>query len=306
MIRSRLHLPKLQDPPATVLQHLVRQFPHITEELWRDRMARGLVTTADGLTLNEHSEYRHGTMVLYSREVFGEPAPEQLETILFQDEAIVVADKPHGMTVTPAGDHVSRSLLHRLQERTAIEAIAPIHRLDKDTAGIVMFSINPEFRGAYHGLFANNSVEREYLAVAVVSELPSPTHWRVENRLERGEPWLRQRIVDGPINAVTLIDLLEHSDGLGLFRLRPQTGKKHQLRIHMASIGFPILGDRLYPHIRKDGGEDPGHLPLQLLARRLSFVDPCTRLPRHFESQNRLEAMRNFRSEEAFAYRSEA
>jgi tRNA pseudouridine32 synthase/23S rRNA pseudouridine746 synthase len=241
-------------------------------------------------------------MVLYSREVLAEPAPEQLETILYQDETIVVADKPHGMTVTPAGDHVARSLLHRLRERTGIEEIVPIHRLDKDTAGIVMFSVNPELRGAYHGLFAHNSVQREYVAIAPVTEFPDQTHWRVESRVERGEPWFRQETVDGPTNALTLIDLLGRSGDLGLFRLRPQTGKKHQLRIHMASIGFPILGERLYPDLR----EGQPHLPLQLLARRLSFVDPCTKLPRQFESQNRLQGMLNFKCEEAFAYRSEA
>jgi tRNA pseudouridine32 synthase/23S rRNA pseudouridine746 synthase len=167
------------------------------------------------------------------------------------------------MPVTPAGDYVERSLLVRLQKSTGIETLSPAHRLDRDTAGLVLFVINPQSRAAYHGLFARGEVEREYLAAARVGDsTPVGTNWQVSNRLGAGEPWYRQRIVEGLPNAHTHIELIERKDGVGRFRIRPTTGKQHQIRVHMSSLGFPILGDSIY-------GDGPG--PLQLLAQRLTF-----------------------------------
>ena len=273
----------MESPPATILEHLVLRFPQVSAATWRSRIARGLVTTANGARVSEESGYAHGLMVFYIREVSAEPLPSEVETILYEDEQIVAADKPHGMVVTPVGDHVARSLLHRLQERSGIETLAPLHRIDKDTAGIVIFCIKPESRAAYHELFARNAVRREYLALSRMDTEPGQTRWRVENRLAPGTPWFRQKIVTGTVNAITEIELLEVRDRTGLFLLRPQTGKKHQLRVHMASLGFPIFGDALY--------SEPGRSPetsLQLLAKRLSFTDPITGVPREFESRRKL------------------
>jgi tRNA pseudouridine32 synthase/23S rRNA pseudouridine746 synthase len=220
------------------------------------------------------------------KEVPGEPACVDVETIVYQDDEILVADKPHGMPVTPAGNHVSRSLLNRLQERTGFGDLAPLHRLDRDTAGLVLFGIKPQSRGRYHELFTRGTIEREYLAIASLREAPKERHWIVKNHLASGDPWFRQRIVEGePVNAITRIDLIDIHDGLGLFRLFPETGKKHQLRVHMSSIGFPILGDLLYSHIRQC---EPADLPLQLLAARLAFIDPFTHAQREFRSSMRL------------------
>jgi tRNA pseudouridine32 synthase/23S rRNA pseudouridine746 synthase len=107
--------------------------------------------------------------------------------------------------------------------------------------------------------------------------------------LERGVPWYRQRIVEGPVNAVTEIELVETSSRLGSFRLYPKTGRKHQLRLHMASIGCPIIGDPFYPAITEKKDEDP---PMQLLACRLSFIDPITGAPHSFTSNRKL-ALKN-------------
>jgi len=244
-------------------------------------MERGLVTTEKGEKIVEDSRYTPG-LVFYIREVPSEPAPEETENVLFHDEELLVADKPHGMPVTPAGLHVARSLLNRLHERTGIDTLVPLHRLDRDTAGIVLFGINAESRARYHALFATGSIEREYLAVALVTRTPDQTHWLIENRLEAGTPWFRQEIAKGPINSITRIELVTVADGLGLFRLKPETGKKHQLRVHMASLGFPILGDSLY-------SESPHSPKLQLLAYRLQFVDPLTGVERVFTSDRQLQ-----------------
>ena len=287
-MQSRLHLPKLVPSPKTVLEYLIAHFPHIPAETWRDRVANGKVTLDDGTTLAIESPYSHGMTVLYSREIAQEPAADVEETILFQDANILVADKPHGMVVTPSGDHVERSLLARLQNRNGLKKLAPVHRLDRETAGVVLFTITTEARARYHELFSSRSVEREYVAVAKLGNAGTSKEWDVRNRLEEGEPWYRRRIAEsdaGEPNAITRIQLLESQNGFGFFRLLPETGKKHQLRVHMASIGCPIVGDLLYPDIRERNEHDS---PLQLLAHRLSFIDPLSGEARRFVSTQQL------------------
>ncbi len=138
---SRLYLPKVDSPPATILAHLITHFPQVPPHIWRERVARGLVTCDDGTTLRKDSPYRHGITVLYRKEVPSEPDPVEEEVILYRDEEILVADKPHGMGVTPAGDHVERSLLVRLQRSTRLSTLTPAHRLDRETAGVVLLII---------------------------------------------------------------------------------------------------------------------------------------------------------------------
>ena len=192
------------------------------------------------------------------------------------------------MVVTPSGDHVERSLLARLQNRNGLKKLAPVHRLDRETAGVVLFTITTEARARYHELFSSRSVEREYVAVAKLGNAGTSKEWDVRNRLEEGEPWYRRRIAEsdaGEPNAITRIQLLESQNGFGFFRLLPETGKKHQLRVHMASIGCPIVGDLLYPDIRERNEHDS---PLQLLAHRLSFIDPLSGEARRFVSTQQL------------------
>ena len=287
-MKSRLHLPKLNPAPATILEYLIAHFPHIPAQTWLERITNGKITLDNGTTLAAESPYSHGVTVLYSREVAQEPEPDETEAILFQNADILVADKPHGIVVTPSGEHVERSLLARLQKRTGLQQLAPVHRLDRETAGVVLFTVHESVRGQYHQLFSSKAVEREYLAVARLNTPPDKKEWNIENRMEEGEPWYRRRIAesrgDEP-NAITRIELLESRNGLGLFRLQPETGKKHQLRVHMVSIGCPIVGDRLYPDIRTEEEAGP---PLQLLAHRLSFIDPLSGEPRSFTSNQKL------------------
>jgi len=283
---SRLYLPKLADAPSTIFEHLLIRFPNVDPATWRSRVSQGLVTLSDGTTLREDSPYRHGLTVFYRKHVASEPAPAEEPLIVYRDDEIIIADKPHGIPVTPAGAYVERSLLALLQKNNELPDLAAMHRLDLETAGLLLLTIRPASRPHYHRLFAERTIEREYLALARVAVPPRQTRWRIETRIAPGEPWFRQHIVDGATNAITDIELIDVQDGIGRFRLFPSTGRKHQLRVHMASIGYPILGDPLYPAITTKNHTDP---PLQLLARRLAFVDPLSGAPRSFESTRKLE-----------------
>lgn len=253
----------------------------MNESIWRERVSRGQITLSDGKAVEEHSPYLHGITVFYRKEVPSEPEPAEEPVVIYRNEDILVVDKPHGMPVTPSGEHVERSVLIRLQRMTGLPDLDPVHRLDRETAGVLMFTIKPGVRARYHRLFAEGRVEREYLAVARTAGPLSAVHWRLENRIGRGEPWYRQQIVEGAVNAITEIELTGRHSGLGRFRLFPKTGKKHQLRVHMTSIGCPILGDPFYPVVSKKLDGDP---PLQLLAKRLAFVDPLTGAAHEFVS----------------------
>jgi tRNA pseudouridine32 synthase / 23S rRNA pseudouridine746 synthase len=290
MRASRVYLPKFEFAPSTILEYLLSRFPHISPDLWRARVERGLVSLADGSVVSGDSPYRHGLMVYYQREVCSEAATLEPAVIIYQDGNILIADKPHGMPVTPAGEYVERSLLVSLDRMTGLASLAPMHRLDRDTAGLVLFATNPDARARYHGLFAERLIEREYIAVAYVEDQPHQKQWQLKNRIAAGEPWFRRRIVEGPANTSTSIELVEMRDNVGLFRLTPQTGKKHQIRVHMASLGFPIVGDLLYPQIREKQDGDP---PLQLLAKRLCFRDPLSGAMRSYVSGRELEAARS-------------
>ena len=246
----------------------------------------GHVTLSDGTAMKLDTAYRHGIMVFYRKEVSGEPEMQEVPVILYRDDHILVVDKPSGIPVTPAGDHVERSLLVHLQRRTQFADLSPLHRLDRETAGVVLFSVRADTRAPYHRLFAEGHVEREYRALSYIRKPLTETHWRLENRIEAGSPWFRQQIVDGPVNAVTNIEVTAVDSDIAEFRLLPKTGKKHQLRLHMVSIGQPIIGDPFYPSLQT---KEPDSPPLQLVARRLAFVDPVSGSRHEFTSQHELK-----------------
>ena len=268
-------------------------FPQVAPHIWGERIARGLVSTDDGTTVDEDSPYRSGITIHYRKEVTSEPDAPEDEVILYRDEEILIADKPHGMCVTPAGDHVERSLLVRLQRSTGLGTLTPAHRLDRETAGVVLFIIKRAARQHYHRLFSEGAIDREYLAVGYLVDNPYRKQWLVESGIEKGYPWYRRQIVEGTANAITDIELLDVCKRSGLFRIRPKTGKKHQIRLHMVSIGFPIVGDASYPNITEKQKGDP---PLQLLAKRLAFTDPLSGKSLSFNSTRRLLWEGNARS----------
>lgn len=280
---------RLQLPPGawtTVLDALCARFPAIDRATWRDRFARGRVLDATGQPLGVDAAYRVGMEIRYFREVRDEPVIPFEASVLHVDEHLVVVDKPHFLPVTPAGGFVRETVLARLVERLGNPGLVPLHRIDRGTAGLVLFSANPATRAAYQALFRERRIEKRYEALA--PPLPGVTFPHVRrSRLVRGEPFFRMAEVDGEANSESRIDVIERCGDAWRYALEPVTGRKHQLRVHMAALGAPILDDGFYPVLREEGSDDYGR-PLKLLARSLRFIDPLSGRERVFESGRRL------------------
>jgi len=217
---------------------------------------------------------------VYFREVADEPVIPFAEAIVHQDADLLVADKPHFLPVTPAGDYVRETLLARLVARTGNRDLVPLHRLDRLTAGLVLFSTRPDTRDAYQRLFRERRIEKVYEALAPPlpqRAFPLERH----TRLVPGEPFFRMAEVPGEPNARSRIEVIEAAGPVWRYRLHPVSGRKHQLRVHMAGLGAPILGDDLYPELLVDA---PADAPLQLLAKGLAFDDPLSGQRRTFTS----------------------
>ena len=280
---STLSLP--QGPWQRVLDCLCAQFPAIAPQVWHERMTRGRVLDAEGRALSPEHPYTAGMKVHYFREVPSEiPIPFQAQ-ILWQDEHLLVADKPHFLPVMPAGQYVEQTLLARLVRQTGNADLVPIHRIDRLTAGLVLFSVTPETRGAYQGLFRQRTVEKTYEAIApALPQLAFP--YRHCSRMVDGEPFFRMQEVPGEPNSETLIEVLEKRGELWRYGLSPVTGRKHQLRVHLAGLGAPIVNDDFYPVLSEARHQrDDFSAPLKLLARHLRFTDPITGQLRCFSSQ---------------------
>ncbi|WP_245937968.1 pseudouridine synthase [Williamsia limnetica] len=207
--------------------------------------------------------------------------------ILHADDDLVVVDKPHFLATMPRGAHVVQTALVRLRRRLDNPALSPVHRLDRLTAGVLMFSARPQARAPYQQLFADRLVSKEYRARAPIGDgLEFPV--TVRNRIMKDAGDLRARLEPGPENAISTIELLDTSADRGIYRLLPQTGRTHQLRLHMSGLGIPIDGDPLYPHVRPEVAAAPDHGdfsdPLQLLAYAVEFDDPLSGARRRFVS----------------------
>lgn len=274
----------LQLPPGlwvTVLDALCAHYPVVPREAWLDRFARGRVLGDDGQALAADAPYRLGREVHYYREVVGEPRIPFEERVLHLDEHLLVADKPHFLPVTPSGVHVHETLLGRLIRRTGNADLVPLHRIDRETAGLVLFSVDPQTRAAYQALFRERRIEKHYEAIApALPRLAFPLVRR--SRIAPGEPFFRMCEVDGEPNSETRIDVIERGAAWWRYALQPITGRKHQLRVHMAAVGAPIRHDRLYPDVRhRDAGDFDA--PMQLVATRVAFVDPVSGAERRFD-----------------------
>ena len=275
----------LQLPPGAwpaVLDCLCERFPAVARSQWLERMARGRVLDDDGRWLTPETPYRVGLEVHYYREVSDEAPIPFREVVLHADEDLLVADKPHFLTVTPAGAHVHETLLGRLIRRTGNDALVPLHRIDRDTAGLVLFSANPHSRARYQALFRERRIEKNYEAIAPALpnvEFPCTR----SSRLVAGEPFFRMEEIEGRANSETRIDVAARCDGHWCYALTPITGRKHQLRVHMAALGAPIANDTMYPSPFQRAAGDYS-APLQLLAKQLSFIDPLSGVVRRFSS----------------------
>ena len=279
-----------------LLDFLVERMPGVAPEVWQQRLQQGEVLDERGQVLPLHAPYRPGSRVYYWRSLAQEPRVPFEARILFQDELLLVADKPHFLPVLPSGRFVRETLLTRLRLATGLAELSPIHRIDRETAGLVIFSLQPATRGAYQALFRERAVGKVYEAVAGLPEplglsLPLTRRSRL---MERSEAFMQMEEVAGEPNAETQIELLQRHASLPLarYRLSPSTGQKHQLRAHMNALGLPLLGDRIYPQLLPPEPADaPDYRqPLQLLAQSLSFQDPISGQQRRFESELRLMA----------------
>lgn len=269
-----------------VIDFLILRFDAIPREEWFARMQNGLVMDENGQAVYPDRPYQANLKIFYYRAIENEaPIPFE-EDILFQDEYLIIADKPHFLPVMPAGIYLQETLLVRLKRKTGIETLVPMHRIDRETAGLVVFVIKPETRGAYQSLFLGKQVEKCYQAVAPYHDgLTFPMTYK--SRLQESDNFMQMKAIEGEPNSETLIEVIEQRDGFARYQLTPVTGKKHQLRAHMSALGIPILNDLIYP-LHHSADQDDYDKPLQLLAQRIAFVDPVTGGQRAFESRLKL------------------
>lgn len=274
-------------PWRTLLDFLTARFPNITPQTWLDRMARGDVIDEQGEPIvpqrATHAPYAAHQRLYYYREVPDEPSIPFEEVVLYEDAHLLVVDKPHFLPVVPSGGYLRETVLVRLKHKRGLDNLVPIHRIDRDTAGLVLFSKQPASRAAYCALFSQHQVRKTYEAIAPWHPDLIWPHTRASRIREAGH-FMLQHEVPGQPNAITHIDVLAVRGALARYQLKPVTGQRHQLRVHMLGLGLPILNDGLYPDLTPEGQVDHAR-PLQLLAKRLEFIDPIKGEPRQFESE---------------------
>lgn len=271
---------------GSMLDFLAQRLSVVARDEWRQRMLAGDVVDERGQTVVPERPFEGGLRLYYYRSLPAEPVLPFSEVVLYQDEHLVVADKPHFMPVTPSGRYLHNTLLVRLKRQLGLPELSPLHRIDRDTAGLVMLSVQQCTRGAYQALFRDRQITKHYDAIAP---------WRADvafprdhaSRLEESPQFFRMQEVPGEPNSHTHMQVLEVAGGWARYRLSPITGKRHQLRVHMAALGLPLRNDPFYPVVN-DPPEGDYSRPLQLLAQSLAFVDPVTGAQRVFESRQSL------------------
>ncbi len=270
----------------TLLDYLVVRFATLTRAQIEGRLLNGDITNDLGQPVSPTSPFIGNQKLYYYRAVVDEPPIPFEEQILFEDEFLLAVDKPHFLPIVPAGRFVQETVLVRLKNKLGIDTLAPMHRIDRETAGVVLFTKQTATRGRYQTLFQNRLVDKQYLAVAPWRDnLVFPM--TVRSRIVESAHFMRMMESTGEPNAQTTIELLARGNGLGLYRLSPLTGRKHQLRVQMAALGLPIVNDQIYPnHVFQDDADLSK--PLQLLAQSIGFTDPITGAVRYFESRRSL------------------
>ncbi len=274
-----------------MIDFLAERFDTIPRAEIEARMLRGDVLDAAGKFVLPGRSYQPHAKLYYYRAIETETRIPFDEVVRFEDDYIVVVDKPHFLPVTPGGRYLQETLLVRLKRKLGLDTLAPMHRIDRETAGLVLFTKQPHTRGMYQGLFSQREVIKRYQAIAPLGvDLPLPMTYR--SRLVGADHFMRMRETEGEPNAETRIELIEVCGEFGRYRLLPVTGKRHQLRVQMAALGIPILNDKIYPeHLTKAQiEEDDFSKPLRLLAEFIALRDPVTGRHRQFETGMQLPA----------------
>ncbi|NDC60704.1 MAG: pseudouridine synthase [Betaproteobacteria bacterium] len=268
----------------TLLDFLSDRFPAVGTSVWAQRLSHGLVLSENGSRYTATQACPHGHAVYYYRETLQETALPDKAMVLFEDERLLVADKPHFMPVTPGGHYLHNSLLVQLKQLTGLESLSPLHRIDRETAGLVVFAKHQQDRHAYQALFRQQAVEKQYEAVAAFQPgLALPMVYR--SRIVESDRFFLSQEVPGEPNSETHLTLLAQQGDLALYGLMPISGKRHQLRIHMNALGLPIVGDQFYPKLLRGPAEPEDFAtPLHLLAKRIRFTDPMTNQLREWVS----------------------
>ncbi|MCP4584169.1 MAG: pseudouridine synthase [candidate division Zixibacteria bacterium] len=284
---SFITLPKRGSKVRTILDFLEHHFPHINRDIWSERIDHGLVSDSSGNSISQDTAYKAGMRLSYFREVPEEIKVPFKEEILFQNNHLVAICKPHFLPVQPSGPYVRECLLNRLIKSLGNSNLVPLHRIDRETAGVVLFSGNPESRNVYHQMYKSGNIKKIYEAIGTKPSNDKEEEWLIANRIEESEDWPLMKNSNGPINARTLIKKIDEKDDLIKFRIEPLTGKGHQIRLHLQVIGSYIINDRYHPKLQS---ERPGDFknPLQLIARELEFVDPISGKQFRFRSSRKL------------------
>lgn len=282
---SQLYLNESLACACSLYQYLCKKFPHISPNTWQERFEQGLVYAENGDILTLQSPYIAHQRIFYYRNLDYEiPVPFD-HHILFENEHFIAVDKPHFLTVSPTGNYVQQTLLVRLKQQFNNPHLTPIHRLDRETAGVVLFSKKPESRGIYQQLFAEHHIQKTYHCIAPY--LPTLTFpMTLQLCMQKSDPFYTMQINDdGIANSETWIDILaiNQTQTLAKYILKPKTGKQHQLRVHLNHLGIAIINDPLYPTVQHKTDGD-FQQPLQLLAKQLEFIDPISQEHHHFSS----------------------
>lgn len=284
---SKIVLPQIFPASPLLFDFLCQRFDKIPKEIWQQRFLDGKILDGNQQPLAIDALYVPQSTVYYFREVVAEKTIPFYEEIIYQDEELLVACKPHFLPVIPGGRFVKECLVYRLRAATGNDHVAPLHRLDRHTAGLVMFSMNPKTRSHYNALFSQERITKKYLAMGHYTDQSGQQTWEVNNRIEQGQPWFLRHVVKGRPNAHSTINLKQQQGDRASFVLQPHTGKTHQLRIHMSNLGFPIVNDRYYPTLQPEQADDFDQ-PLQLIAKQLKFIDPVTGKNHQFQTQREL------------------
>ena len=285
---SRLYIPHDQNfMGKRLIEFLASHFSHISVEQWQQRFAQGLISLASGEKLAMDAPYLSGETIVYYRHVENEPIIPFEPRILYMDEHLLVVDKPHFLAVSPTGRYVKETLLVRLKQQLGNPDISPIHRLDRETAGVILFSLQPNTRSTYHALFEQHQVKKTYHAIAPhKAELQFPLNY--QSHMTKGDPFFVMKEIDKQANSFTQIDLLTVNGDFALYELKPISGKQHQLRVHMSALGVPILNDGFYPQVQFKNDNDFSS-PLQLLAKSITFIDPISQQKVCYDSERQLK-----------------